>query len=139
MCEEFNAIVKERKKEEEKETENDKYPWLDDGDERKYMTDSEILEKYINLDNSCLTESEKVQLRDIIYKYKDVCSLRDEIGTCPNIEIDIDVMDKAPFFIRPYQVREEDKKSPRQRNEKIMLFRNIERRFFTILKSSNVG
>ena len=33
----------------------------------KYMTDSEILEKYINLDNSCLTESEKVQLRDMIY------------------------------------------------------------------------
>ena len=26
------------------------------------MTDGEILEKYINLDNSCLTESEKVQV-----------------------------------------------------------------------------
>ena len=36
---------------------------LDDKYERKYMTDSEILEKYLNLDNSCLTESEKVQLR----------------------------------------------------------------------------
>ena len=70
LCEEFNAIVNERKKLEEKETENDKYPWLDDSDERKYMTDSEILEKYINLDNSCLTESEKVQLREMIYKYK---------------------------------------------------------------------
>ena len=110
MCEEFNAIVNERKKLEEKETENDKYPWLDDSDERKYMTDSEILEKYINLDNSCLTESEKVQLRDMIYKYREAFSLRDEIGTCPNIEIDIDVTDKMPFFIRPYQVKEEDKR-----------------------------
>ena len=27
-----------------------KYPWLDDSDKRKYMTDGEILEKYINLD-----------------------------------------------------------------------------------------
>ena len=110
LCEEFNAIINERKKEEEKQVEKDKYPWLDDNDERKYMTNSEILEKKINLDNSCLTESEKVQLRDMIYKYREVFSLRDEIGTCPNIEIDIDVMDKIPFFIRPYQVREEDKR-----------------------------
>ena len=36
-------------------------------------------------------------------------SLRDEIGTCPNIKVEIDVTDKSPFFIRPYQVREEDK------------------------------
>ena len=27
---------------------------------------------------------------------------------CPNIEIEIDVMDKSPFFIRPYHVKEED-------------------------------
>ena len=45
----------------------------------------------------------------MIYKYKDAFSLRDEIGTCPNIEIDIDVTDKTPFFIRPY-VKEEDKR-----------------------------
>ena len=109
LCEEFNVIINERKKEEEKEVEKDKYPWLDDSDKRKYMTDGEILEKYINLDNSCLTESEKVQVRDMIYKYREAFSLRDEIGTCPNIEIDIDVTDKTPFFIRPYQVREEDK------------------------------
>ena len=46
----------------------------------------------------------------MIYKYREAFSLRDEIGTCPNIEIDIDVTDKIPFFIRPYQVREEDKR-----------------------------
>ena len=57
-----------------------------------------------------MTESEKVQLRDMIYKYRDAFSLRDEIGMCPNIEIDIDVMNKTPFFIRPYQVKEEDKR-----------------------------
>ena len=110
LCEEFNAIINERKKQEEKEVEKDKYPWLDDSDERKYMTDGEILGKYINLDNSCLTESEKVQVGDMIYKYREAFSLRGEIGTCPNIEIDIDVTDKMPFFIRPYQVREENKR-----------------------------
>ena len=45
LCEEFNAIINERKKLEEKEIDKDKYPWLDDSDERKYMTDSKILEK----------------------------------------------------------------------------------------------
>ena len=45
FCEKSNAIINERKKQEEKEVEKDKYPWLDDSDERKYMTDGEILEK----------------------------------------------------------------------------------------------
>ena len=53
LCEEFNTIVNERKKE-EKEVEEDKYPWLDENDERKYMTNRGILEKHINLDGSCL-------------------------------------------------------------------------------------
>ena len=64
----------------------------------------------MNVDNSCLTESEKTQVRDMICEYREAFSLRDEIGTSPNIEIDIDVTDKTPFFIRPYHVREEDKR-----------------------------
>ena len=46
---------------------------------------------------------------EMLYKYKEAFSLRDEIGTCPNIEVEIDVTDKSPFFTRPYLVREEDK------------------------------
>ena len=103
LCEEFNMIINERKKE-EKEIEKDRYPWLDENDETKYMTDREILEKHINLDDSCLTELEKTQVRHMIYEYREAFSLRDEI------DIDIDVMDKTPFFIRPYHVREEDKR-----------------------------
>ena len=73
------------------------------------MTDREILEKYINLNNSCLSREEKTKVMDMIFKYREAFSLRDEIGTCPNIEVEIDVTDKSPFFIRPYHVREEDK------------------------------
>ena len=36
-------------------------------------------------------------------------SLRDEIGMCPNIEVNIEVTDNSPFFIRPYHVKEEDR------------------------------
>ena len=82
----------------EEENSEGKFPWLEDTNERKYMTDRKILYKYVNLDNSCLTKIEKMQVSDLLYKYKDAFSLRDEIGLCPNIEIDI--TDKSPFFIR---------------------------------------
>ena len=73
------------------------------------MTDKEILGKYVSLDDSCLSKEEKMKVMDMLLKYKEAFSLRDEIGTCPNIEVKIDVTDKSPFFIRPYHVREEDK------------------------------
>ena len=46
---------------------------------------------------------------EMLNKYKEAFSLRDEIGTHPNIEVEIDVMDKSPFLIRPYHAKEEDK------------------------------
>ena len=49
------------------------------------MTDKEILEKYIDLDMLCLTQEEKKEIMDMLYKYKEAFSLRFEIGTCPNI------------------------------------------------------
>ena len=106
LCKEFNTLINKLKKD-EKVSEKDKYPWLEDSDERKFMTDKEILDMYIDLDNSCLTDPGKIQVRDMIYEYKDAFSLWDEIGICPNIEIDIDVMNRMPFFIRPYHVRED--------------------------------
>ena len=45
------------------------------------MSDREILEKYINLDNTCLTEEERKEVMDMLYKYKEAFSLWDEIGT----------------------------------------------------------
>ena len=108
VCDQFNRLINTLRKEESLEG-TEKYPWLDDSNERKYMTDKEVLEKYINLDNSCLTKWEKKEVRSLLYKYKDAFSLRDEIGTCPNNEIEIDITDKSPFFIRPFHAREEDK------------------------------
>ena len=71
--------------------------------------DSKILEKYIDLDNSCLNGEKKKEVMNMLLDYKEAFSLTDEIGTCPNIEVEIDVTDKSPFFIRPHHVREEDK------------------------------
>ena len=46
---------------------------------------------------------------DTLYKYKDKFVLRDEIGTCPNIEVELDFTDKSLFFIRSYHAKEGDK------------------------------
>ena len=102
LCEYFNKFVDTLKKDREQTTSVDKYPWLDPEDERRNMTDREILEKYIDLGTSCLNKEEKFKVMDMLYKYKEAFSLRDEIGTCPNIEVEIEVTDKSPFFIRPY-------------------------------------
>ena len=109
VCDQFNRLINTLKKEEEETCDTDRYQWLDDSDKRKHMTDKEILDKYIDLEGSCLTKQEKQKLRGLIYDYKDAFSLRDEIGMCPNIKVEIDVMDNSPFFIRPFHAKEEDK------------------------------
>ena len=109
LCKYFDKFVDTLKKDREQTISVDKYPWLSSDDERRNMKDREILEKYIDLETSCLNKEEKLKVMDMLYKYKEAFSLRDEIGTCPNIEVEIEVTDKSPFFIRPYHMREEDK------------------------------
>ena len=92
-----------------KQPETDPYPWLDSDDPRKFMSDEEILDKYIDLSSSDLNDEEKDTLMNIVKSHKEAFSLRDEIGKCPNIKIDIDVVDDSPFFVRPFPINEEDK------------------------------
>ena len=51
------------------------------------MSDSEILDKYVALDKSWFTDTEKKQVMDTFIQIQRTFSLRDEIVTCPNIEI----------------------------------------------------
>ena len=46
------------------------------------MTDQEILDNCIDLESSYLTKEEKKEVMEMLYKYKEAFSLRDEIGTC---------------------------------------------------------
>ena len=66
VCNQYNRFVNLIRKEEENS--EGKFPWLEDTDKRKYMMDREILDKYVNLDNLCLTKIEKMQVRDLLYK-----------------------------------------------------------------------
>ena len=109
LCGYFNNFVNTLKKEREQNSLKDKYPWLDQDSERRHTTDKEILDKYIDLNQSCLGKEEKKEIMDMLYEYREAFSLRDVIGTCPNIEVKINVTDKSPFFIRAYHVKKEDK------------------------------
>ena len=52
----------------------DLYPWLDEDDPHRNMTDEEILDKYIDLSNSDLTSDEKETLMNIIKEHKQAFS-----------------------------------------------------------------
>ena len=73
------------------------------------MSDDEIIEKFVDLSESDMTNEEKDEFIEILKEHRDAFSLRDEIGECPNIRIDIDVIDDSPFFVRPFPISEEDK------------------------------
>ena len=88
---------------------NDPYPWLDKDDPRRNMTDRECLEKYIGLSDSDITEREKRNLYKVLYKYKKAFSLRDEIGLCQSMEVELELRDETPFFIRPFPIKESEK------------------------------
>ena len=93
-----------------KSTSNDKYPWLDSDDIRRNMSDNEILGVKLNLKDSELDEKGKEEFLAKVGQFTDVFSLRDEIDTCPFIEVHLKLKDKTPFFVRPYPMREEQKK-----------------------------
>ena len=64
----------------------------------------------LNLKDSVLNEKEKEEFLTKVEQFTDVFSLRDEIGTCPFIEVHLKLKDETPFFVRPYPMREEQKK-----------------------------
>ena len=64
----------------------------------------------LNLKDSVLDEKEKEEFLIKVEQFTNVFSLRDEIGTCPFIEVHLKLKDETPFFVRPYPMKEEQKK-----------------------------
>ncbi len=78
---------------------DDPYPWLPDLNIRKKMTDNKILDKFVNLNKSILIEGEKEDFQKILHKHKKAFLLRDEIGTCPDLLVHLELNNKEPFQI----------------------------------------
>ena len=93
-----------------KPTSDDKYPWLESDGIRRNMTDSEILQMKHNLKNSVLDEKGKEEFLTNVEQFTNIFSLRDEISTCPFIEVHLKLKDETPLFVRLYPMREEQKK-----------------------------
>ena len=93
-----------------KPTSDDEYPWLKSDDIRRNMADSETLRMKLNLKDSVLDKKGKEEFLTNVEQFTNIFSLRDEIGTCPFIEVHLKLKDEAPFFVRLYSMREEQKK-----------------------------
>ena len=102
-----------------KSTPDDKYPWLDP-DDRQNMTDKEILQMKLNLKDSILDEKGTEEFLDKVEQFRVVFSLRDEIGTCPFIEVHLKLKDETPFSVRPYPMRKEQKKVIQKEMDRLM-------------------
>ena len=106
---------------------SDPYAWLADDDPRRYQSDEEIMYEKIDLSNSALSRKEKAKLMKMLNKYRDAFSLRDEIGECPNLEVDIKVIAESPFLVRPFPISEGDKPFMDKQMERLVS-RNIEQK-----------
>ena len=90
-------------------TPKDPYPWLEKDDPRRHMTNEEIIWQKIPLQQSNLNDAEKQKLIEIILQNREAFNIGDEIGTCPYFEVKLELQDDKPFFIWPYNVREDHK------------------------------
>ena len=64
----------------------------------------------LNLFDCTLDDEGKEEFLAKINNFHDVFSLRDEIGTCPFIEVHLKLKDETSFFVRPYPMWEEQNK-----------------------------
>ena len=100
---------------------SDPYPWLAPDDLCRFQTDNQILYEKIDLSESYLTSKEKAKLMKLIVNM-DAFSLRDEIGACPNLTADIQVIDESSFFVRPFPLSEPDKEFMDEQMERLVSF-----------------
>ena len=70
---------------------------MDPDDPRRKMTARQIIECTVDLSPSCLSKEEQEDVYKMLVKYREALSLRDEIDMCPNIEVDLQFIDKSPF------------------------------------------
>ena len=103
----------------------DPYPWLDEDDPRRDMTDEKILYQHTDLSKSHLTCKEKEEVMDLIVAHKKAFSLWDEIEKCPDIKVNIEVNDPSTFFVRPFPIVEEDKPLMDKCMQKLVLLLRI--------------
>ena len=87
-----------------------KYPHLDPDDPIVDMTEEQIIRDYIDLKGSVLSPAEREEIIDILRHNRSAFSLYGELSSCPDFEVNIELTNDEPFFIRPYFATEPDKR-----------------------------
>ena len=64
----------------------------------------------LKLKDSVLDKKGKEEFLTNVEQFTDIFGLRDEIGTCPFIEVHLKLKDETTFFVSLYPMREEQKK-----------------------------
>ena len=83
------------------------------------MTDEEILRLKVLFDKSILTAAEKEHLIKLMLENTAAFSIRDKIGTCPYFEVKLKLRHDKPFFVRPYNIWEDQKPIIQKRNGQV--------------------
>ena len=76
----------------------------------KQMTTQKAVHSRQGIGTAQLDDKKKEEFLTKLDDFHDVFSFRDEIGTCPFIEVHLKLKDRTPFFVRPYPMQEEQKK-----------------------------
>ena len=79
------------------------------------MTDAEILQMKLNLADCALDDKGKEEFLAKTDNFHDVFCLRDEIDTCPFIEVHLKLKDKTPFLLDHIQCGKNKRKSYRKK------------------------
>ena len=80
----------------------------------------DTLKSKIDLKNSIMTDKQREEFYQVIYDNRDVFSMRDEIGTCPQIQVHLKLWEETPFFVRPYPKREEQKQVVKRERDRLV-------------------
>lgn len=88
-----------------------RYPHLDCNDPNVDLTEREVIRKCIHLHDSVLSSEEKNTFYNDLDNHRQAFSLYGEISSCPNFEVDIQLTNTEPFFIRPYVTSDSDKQT----------------------------
>jgi hypothetical protein len=91
------------------------------------------LDESIDLDSeTCVLDAEgKHRVRKLLLKHKEAFSLYDELGHCRDIQVDIDLKDHTPFYIKPSYSRS-SQRSYGQRVGEVGTVGDFEERLFAL-------
>ena len=106
----------------------DPYPWLYPDDLRQTMTNEEILHLKVPFDKSILSAAEKECLIKLMLENTAAFSIRNEIDTYPYFEVKLKLRDDKPFFVRPYNILEDQKPIIKKEIDRLEIIRDYSKR-----------